>query len=209
MKTIHVDLGERSYPIVIGSGILSSLGQDLLEVDFPRRVAVVTTARVGELYGGAAMESLRAAGFTALQITLPDGEEFKNLATLNQLFDELIQHGFDRGSAIVALGGGVIGDLAGFAAAVYLRGIPFAQVPTTLLAQVDSSVGGKTAVNHRLGKKPDRCLLPAMPCAHRCRYPGHPACKRISRRFGRGGEVRGHSRSAILCLDGRPPAGAC
>lgn len=152
MKSIRVELGERSYPILIGSGILSSLGSSLQDVNFPRRVAVVTTKRVAELHGAVVMESLRRSGFSAQQIALPDGEEYKNLDTLNGLFDELIRRGFDRGSGILALGGGVIGDMAGFAAAVYLRGIPFVQVPTTLLAQVDSSVGGKTAVNHRLGK---------------------------------------------------------
>ncbi|KIH76900.1 3-dehydroquinate synthase [Geoalkalibacter ferrihydriticus] len=152
MKTLTVGLGERSYPITIGSGILPALGESLRAVAFPRKVAVVTNPTVSALYGAAVLDTLREAGFHAAQISVPDGEAFKNLDTLNTLFDELIARGYDRGSGILALGGGVIGDLAGFAAAVYLRGIPFAQVPTTLLSQVDSSVGGKTGVNHRLGK---------------------------------------------------------
>lgn len=152
MKTLNVGLGERSYPIHIGSGILPLLGQSLKAVSFPRRVAVLTNPTVGHLYAAQVLEGLRAADFAATDILIPDGEEYKTLETLQGVFDALIAQGFDRGCGILALGGGVVGDLAGFAAAVYLRGVPFAQVPTTLLAQVDSSVGGKTGVNHRLGK---------------------------------------------------------
>ncbi|MDY6849750.1 MAG: 3-dehydroquinate synthase [Thermodesulfobacteriota bacterium] len=149
---IEVGLGERSYPIWIGSGVLPRLGEALKRVSFPRRIAVVTNETVAPLYGEQVLSALRQSSFAAELIVLPDGEEHKNLESLNFIFDELITRGFDRGTGLIALGGGVIGDLAGFAAATYLRGIPFAQVPTTLLAQVDSSVGGKTAVNHRLGK---------------------------------------------------------
>ncbi|AJF06060.1 3-dehydroquinate synthase [Geoalkalibacter subterraneus] len=152
VKLIEVGLGERSYPIWIGSGVLPRLGEALKRVSFPRRIAVVTNETVAPLYGEQVLSALRQSSFAAELIVLPDGEEHKNLESLNFIFDELITRGFDRGTGLIALGGGVIGDLAGFAAATYLRGIPFVQVPTTLLAQVDSSVGGKTAINHRLGK---------------------------------------------------------
>ncbi len=151
-EKIVVGLGERSYPIRIGAGILARLGAALKDSAFPRRVAVVTNDRVMQLYGSVVMDSLAAADLRATTIVLPDGEEFKNLQTVERIYDRLIAEGFDRSSGLVALGGGVIGDMTGFAAATFLRGIPFAQVPTTLLAQVDSSVGGKTGVNHRLGK---------------------------------------------------------
>ncbi|WP_442900222.1 3-dehydroquinate synthase [Geoalkalibacter sp.] len=152
MTSLNVGLGERSYPIHIGSGILPLLGESLAAVCFPRRVAVVTNPTVGPLYAERVLGILRQAGFSPAEILIPDGEEYKTLDTLNAVFDALIRQGFDRGCGILALGGGVVGDLAGFAAATYLRGVPFAQVPTTLLAQVDSSVGGKTGVNHPLGK---------------------------------------------------------
>ena len=152
LEKLTVGLGERSYPIWIGSGILENLGAALQAVDFPRRVAMITNTTVGRLYGATVLNSLASAGFTAVPVELPDGEEYKNLQTLERVYDSLIDHGFDRSCGILALGGGVIGDLAGFAAATFLRGIPFVQVPTTLLSQVDSSVGGKTGVNHPLGK---------------------------------------------------------
>ncbi|SHJ71309.1 3-dehydroquinate synthase [Malonomonas rubra DSM 5091] len=152
VEKITVPLGSRSYPIIIGADVLPSIGERLLEIEFPRRVAVVSTAVVAKLYGGIIGKSLQRAGFEFIEINLPDGEEHKNLQTLESIYDELIKNNFDRGTGLIALGGGVIGDMVGFAAATFLRGIPFAQVPTTLLAQVDSSVGGKTAVNHPLGK---------------------------------------------------------
>ncbi len=152
MEKLQVGLGERSYPIWIGEGILDRLGEALREAGFPRRVAVVTNDTVEALYAKPVLEALRSADYTTRLLVLPDGEEYKNLDTLNSLFDALIENGVDRGWGLIALGGGVIGDMAGFAAATYLRGIPFSQIPTTLLAQVDSSVGGKTGVNHRLGK---------------------------------------------------------
>jgi 3-dehydroquinate synthase len=149
---LSVDLGERSYPIVIGAGILALIGKELKSLNFPRKVAVVTNSTVAGLYGEQLRTALEEAEFRLRFITIPDGEEYKTLVTLDTIFEELIRHGFDRSSGLLALGGGVVGDITGFAAATYLRGIPFAQVPTTLLAQVDSSVGGKTAVNHALGK---------------------------------------------------------
>lgn len=152
LEQLTVGLGERSYPIWVGDGILENLGEALHAVGFPRKVAVVTNPTVHGLYGERVLELLEREGFTVFPVTVPDGEEFKNLRTLELIYDALIAGAFDRYSGLIALGGGVVGDITGFAAATYLRGIPFVQVPTTLLAQVDSSVGGKTAVNHPLGK---------------------------------------------------------
>ncbi len=152
MSVLTVNLAENSYDILTGSGLLSSLGQRCADVGLGSRVAVITNPVVNALYGGIARRSLAEAGFTAAVIEIPDGEEYKNATTLSAVYDALIENGLDRKSFIVALGGGVVGDLAGFAAATYLRGIPFVQVPTTLLAQVDSSVGGKTAIDHPRGK---------------------------------------------------------
>jgi 3-dehydroquinate synthase len=152
MKQITVGLGERSYPIWIGRDILPRLGEALNAVSFPNKIAIVTNPTVGELYCETVLGHLVAAGYRASVIRLPDGEEYKSFDTLVTIYDVLIEQHFDRYCGLLALGGGVIGDMAGFAAASYLRGIPFVQLPTTLLAQVDSSVGGKTGVNHPLGK---------------------------------------------------------
>ncbi len=151
-EKLHVGLAERSYPIWIGAGIWDKLPGALAAVSFPRRIAVVTNPLVAGLYLERLQGVLSSGGFSSEAILLPDGEEHKSLATLETIFDYLIENGFDRHCGMIALGGGVIGDMTGFAAATYLRGVPFVQVPTTLLAQVDSSVGGKTAVNHPLGK---------------------------------------------------------
>jgi len=150
--TVMVNLGERSYPIHIGAGTLGQLGARLQELKLGRRLAVVTNSTVARLYRDEVERSLKAADFTVTVLEVPDGEEHKNLAWLTFLYDRLVDARLDRQSAVVALGGGVIGDLTGFTAATFQRGIPFVQVPTTLLAQVDSSVGGKTAVNHPGGK---------------------------------------------------------
>ena len=152
MDTITVGLHERSYPIFFGANKLSMLGSLCAGQNLGKRVAVVTNPTVGAWYFEPVRESLVSAGFSVNRIEVPDGEEFKNSDTLKSIYDWLIEFGLDRGSFIVALGGGVIGDMAGYAAATYLRGIPFVQVPTTLLAQVDSSVGGKTGINHERGK---------------------------------------------------------
>lgn len=152
MEKVEVALGDRSYTICIGSGILGNLSDSLKKAEFPRRIAIVTNPTVGELYADRVIDGLEKAGYRAALITVPDGEKFKNLQTLEMIFDALIQDGYDRSSGLVALGGGVIGDMTGFAAATFLRGVPFCQVPTTLVSQVDSSVGGKTGVNHPLGK---------------------------------------------------------
>lgn len=149
MQTLKVELGERSYPIHIGEGLL-----DRLELLAPhivgRQVAIVSNATVAPLYLERLTRTL--AGYSVISVVLPDGEAFKNWETLQTIFDGLLTARHDRRTTVIALGGGVIGDMAGFAAACYQRGVNFIQVPTTLLSQVDSSVGGKTGINHPLGK---------------------------------------------------------
>ncbi len=152
MSRIRVGLADRSYDIHIERGLLRGIGPGMKELGLKGPAAVVTNPKVGGLYGKAVMESLSSSGFAPILIEVPDGEEYKSLAEASRIFDALIENRFERKSPIVALGGGVIGDLAGFVAATYLRGVPLIQVPTTLLSQVDSSVGGKTAVNHPKGK---------------------------------------------------------
>jgi 3-dehydroquinate synthase len=151
MKTLQVSLDERSYPIWIGAGIVAdqALWQTAIA---PGRVALVTNDTVGPLYADMVTRQIEAAGHPVVRITLPDGEAHKNWENLNKIFDTLMKERIERGETLVALGGGVIGDTAGFAAACYQRGMRFVQIPTTLLSQVDSSVGGKTAINHPLGK---------------------------------------------------------
>ena len=150
MREIKVELGPRSYPIYIGKGILTS--RELYASLLPpsAQVMVVTNTTVKKLYLAGVGDAL--ADFRVGSCVIPDGESYKNLSTFNDIITELLKNRFDRGSWLLALGGGVVGDLTGFAAACYQRGIEFIQVPTTLLAQVDSSVGGKTGVNHELGK---------------------------------------------------------
>ena len=150
-ESLQVLLGTRSYPIHIGAALLDR--SDLFEPHVRSRVgAIVTNETIAPLYAGRVEKTLRNAGAKTLRIVVPDGESFKNLQTLDRVFEGLLQANADRRTVLVALGGGVIGDLAGFAAATFQRGVSYLQVPTTLLAQVDSSVGGKTAVNHALGK---------------------------------------------------------
>jgi hypothetical protein len=151
MKTLEVHLEDRTYPIWIGSGISTdlSLWKRVLR---PGRVALVTNETVGPLYADHVAAQIGACGHQVERVELPDGEKFKDWQHLNLIFDALMRHRIERGETLVALGGGVIGDMAGFAAACYQRGMRFVQMPTTLLAQVDSSVGGKTAINHPLGK---------------------------------------------------------
>ncbi len=151
MQTLNVALGERSYPIHIGAGLLAR--SELIADRLPKKkAAIITNATVAPLYLAPLVRALEARGVEVVPITLPDGEQHKNWETLNHIFDALLEHRCERGTTLIALGGGVVGDLAGFAAAAFLRGVPFIQVPTTLLAQVDSAVGGKTAINHPLGK---------------------------------------------------------
>ncbi|HUI44769.1 MAG TPA: 3-dehydroquinate synthase [Nitrospirota bacterium] len=151
MHIVNVDLGERSYDIALGVS-LDQAGAELQGLGFGRKMAVVTNPSVKQLYGQRVVASLKAAGFLVMSIEIPDGEKFKTLDWVNSIYTALLINSFDRKSALIALGGGVIGDITGFAAATFMRGVPFVQIPTTLLAMVDSSVGGKTGVNHPLGK---------------------------------------------------------
>ena len=152
MRIVQVPLGNRSYAIKVGGGLLARLGAECAQLKLGQRCAVITDANVGKHFAKAALKSLSASGFETVLITVPAGEKSKRLAVVEKCYDQLAAHRLERKSFIVALGGGVVGDLAGFVAATYLRGIPFVQVPTTLLAQVDSSVGGKTGVNLQAGK---------------------------------------------------------
>jgi len=162
MKTLHVELGDRRYPIYMGPGLLGQ-AERLQPYLSGQQALLVSNTTVAPLY----LERVQAAlaGRRCEAVILPDGERYKTLETLNDLFTALLEHRFDRHCTIIALGGGVVGDMAGFAAACYQRGVAFIQMPTTLLAQVDSSVGGKTAVNHPLGKNmigafyQPRCVL--------------------------------------------------
>jgi 3-dehydroquinate synthase len=151
MHTVNVALGDRSYDIEIGAA-LDQAGARLQGLDLGRKMAVVTNPLVKKLYGERLISGLKSAGFLVMSIEVPDGEQSKSLDWANSIYTALLINSFDRKSALVALGGGVIGDLTGFAAATFMRGVPFIQVPTTLLAMVDSSVGGKTGVNHPMGK---------------------------------------------------------
>ena len=150
-QTVHIDLGDRSYPIVIASDLL---GQAATFADCPKaaQAVIVTNTRVQPLYAERLQKALADQYGQVHTVVLPDGEAYKDWQTLNLIFDGLLANGCDRKTVLFALGGGVVGDMTGFAAASYMRGVPFVQLPTTLLSQVDSSVGGKTAINHPLGK---------------------------------------------------------
>jgi 3-dehydroquinate synthase len=148
MEKVTVELGDRSYPILIGSGTLPEIGRYLPAGD----VYILTNPPVDQLYGGIVRGAVERTGATVHSIIVPDGEASKDFACLGRVYDELLDGGAQRKTPLIALGGGVIGDLGGFSAATFMRGMPFVQVPTTLLSQVDSSVGGKTAVNHPRGK---------------------------------------------------------
>ncbi len=148
---VPIALGDRSYPIYIGSGLLSE-AQTWEGLPKARCAFIVSNERVAPLYAQSLQRALAGHYPQIQQVVLPDGEAHKDWASLNRIFDALLGHGADRQTVLFALGGGVVGDMTGFAAACYMRGVPFVQVPTTLLAQVDSSVGGKTAINHPMGK---------------------------------------------------------
>lgn len=152
MRLIEVELAERSYPIYLGHNLWSEIPRLWGELIKPGKALLVSDETVFPLYGSQVMDKLLQAGFAVTEAVVPAGEGSKTLVWADRLYSVAIEAGFDRRDVIVALGGGVVGDLAGFVAATYLRGVPFVQFPTTLLAQVDSSVGGKTAVNHKLGK---------------------------------------------------------
>lgn len=148
MKTIQVKLGDNSYPIHIGSGLLAQIGPELKEKGFRGKLVIITNPIVAGLFGGVLEKNLSHTGFTVTTLEIPDGEEQKSLSVAGNLYHKLTKAYAERSTPILALGGGVIGDLAGFVAATYMRGVPLVQIPTTLLAQVDSSIGGKVAVNH-------------------------------------------------------------
>lgn len=151
-ERVQVNLGERSYPIYIGKGILEGFASFLKKHIDVRKVFIITDSRVFELYFSSIFESLRREGISVFHAVFPEGEKHKNLKTVSMLYNKLIKAKIERNEPVVALGGGVAGDVAGFVASTYLRGVPFIQIPTTLLSQVDSSVGGKTGINHRFGK---------------------------------------------------------
>lgn len=152
MRKVEVNLSERSYVINIGAGIIGNLDEALLSCCNPTKIVVISNTTIASLYSSPAIQALQKTGVEINLITLPPGERFKTLNTVRRIYSSLIGMKMDRGGAIVALGGGVIGDMAGFAAATYMRGIDFIQVPTTVLAQVDASVGGKTGVDLPEGK---------------------------------------------------------
>jgi len=151
-KIVEIELGERSYSIHIGQDILSTIGERIKEFHFPLKGALISNSSLIKLYGEKIISSLKNNGFEMEVIEFPDGEKYKNLHEAEKIYDRLLSVNHDRYSPLIALGGGVTGDITGFIAATYRRGIPYLQIPTSLLAQVDSSVGGKTAVNHPLGK---------------------------------------------------------
>ncbi|MBQ1915073.1 MAG: 3-dehydroquinate synthase [Selenomonadaceae bacterium] len=158
MRRIPVELGEKSYDIVIGHGLGKEIGAFLKTRNYSRRALVISDSNLAPLYGRHVLGILREAGLEAEIYVLPAGEKSKSLAEAEKIYTRMIGLGLDRKSPVFALGGGVVGDLAGFAAATYMRGVPFIQLPTSLLAQVDSSVGGKVAVNHAMGKNLIGCF---------------------------------------------------
>ena len=152
MNDIPVSLGPRSYRILVGAGLLGRAGAELTRLKVGRKVALVTDPAILSLHGEAVARSLGDAGFDVTTVLLPEGERAKTLEVASSTWDRFLEAGLDRGSTVVALGGGAVGDLAGFAAATYMRGVNFVQLPTTLLAQVDASIGGKTAIDHPRAK---------------------------------------------------------
>ena len=151
-RTIHTAVPGSEYDITVRPGLLADVGQTLRKLSPSKKAAIVTDDVVGGIYGPAVESSLRAAGFSVTTATVPTGEKNKILATISTIYDTLLTSGIERTTPVLALGGGVVGDMAGFTAATVLRGVPFVQIPTTLLAMVDASVGGKTGVDHAVGK---------------------------------------------------------
>ena len=152
MQRLNINLGKRSYDILLGSGLLGKLGERLSQIVKPSRIVLITHPSLFKIYGDKVLSGFKDQGWTADLIEVEEGETSKTLGQAEKIFDRLLDLKCDRKSVLIALGGGVIGDLVGFVAATFQRGVPFVQVPTTLLSQVDSSVGGKTAVNHPKGK---------------------------------------------------------
>ena len=151
-KTLHVELKENRYPLIVGTGNITRIGEYLKSLSKSTKVLIVTDTTVQYHYAAIMLRRLKQAGFDTSLIEVPIGEGSKSLEQLVYVIDSLVAHQLDRSSVLIALGGGVVGDLAGFAAAIYMRGIDYIQIPTTLQAQVDASVGGKTAINHAKGK---------------------------------------------------------
>lgn len=149
---VTVELAERSYPIYVGENLLVQAGTLLSNVISGKKILIVTNPQVNRLYGETLLKSLKSAGYDVFTTEIRDGEQYKNLDTMAGLYDATVEANLERSSTIVALGGGIVGDITGFLAATYMRGVRFVQIPTTLLAQVDSSVGGKVGVNHPRGK---------------------------------------------------------
>jgi 3-dehydroquinate synthetase len=187
--TLQVSLAERTYPILIGSGLLADVDNIAQQLPQPR-VVLVSNETLWPLYAAALQSRLEARAVSVVRIKLPDGEAYKDWASLNHIFDILLKHKCDRLTTLIALGGGVVGDITGFAAATYQRGVPFIQIPTTLLAQVDSSVGGKTAINHPLGKNMIGAFLPATARDGRHRYLEDVTRPGISIGIGGSNQVR-------------------
>ena len=175
-QTIEVELADRTYPILVGAGLIEQAGEHLRRLAVGRRIAIVTDANVDRCLGAALSRALDRAGVRRDTIVIEPGEQSKSFAGLEALCDDLLRLRLGRGDLVVAFGGGVVGDLAGFAASIYKRGIDFVQIPTTLLAQVDSSVGGKTAIDTPRGKNLDRRLPSTPPSARSTsRRLEHPA----------------------------------
>ena len=151
-QVVHVSLGDRSYDVVIGSSLLGQTGESCAGLGLKGRCAVITDSTVAPLYADLVLSALKDAGFDPTLVTVPAGEASKSMTVVEDCCRQMIQAGLDRSASVVALGGGVVGDLAGFVAAIFFRGIPFVQIPTTIVSQVDSSVGGKTGVNAPEGK---------------------------------------------------------
>lgn len=152
MQNLLLNLGQDSYEILIGEGLLNNTGSYLEQLTSTKKIIVVSNPTIFSIYGQAVINSLSKSGFEVITHLVPDGEEYKNIEQAMKIIDTCISNRLERNSALIALGGGVIGDIAGFVSAIYQRGTPFIQIPTTLLAQVDSSVGGKVAINHPQGK---------------------------------------------------------
>ena len=188
MKTITVHASQ-TYPIWIGRGLLGQCGSYLKQQTKAQTAAVITDDHVDKYYGDIVTSSLEASGFRTLKFVFPHGEASKCSRTLNQIYDFLCENNITRTDCLVALGGGVVGDITGFAAATYLRGLDYLQIPTSLLAQVDSSVGGKTAIDLP-GGEPGGCIQAAGGGAVRPGYPGHSAENVPGRRHGRSYQVR-------------------
>ncbi len=209
MGIVNVPLGNRSYDIKIGTGLLARLGAECARLGLGSRCAIISDTNVARRFGGAAQKALAKAGFAPSLITIPAGETAKSLRTVAACYDQLAAQRLERKSFVVALGGGVVGDLAGFVAATYLRGIPFVQVPTTLLAQVDSSVGGKVGVNLKAGKNLVGAFHQPRLVLCDLRHACLAAAARVSGGPGRSHQVRHHLRRRPVPADWNVTCPSC